>query len=101
MMTRPMPLFSVTFRYLRWIVTSEQPDDILELAALCDQFYLINRLTIHYDQYLIKTGQSYSGLFDKNGCFLRPPRMDQLYRAAQPHPDMAACETAVREHPFG
>jgi hypothetical protein len=24
----------VTFRYLRWIVTSEQPDDILELAAL-------------------------------------------------------------------
>ncbi|MBL4537599.1 MAG: hypothetical protein JKP96_02925 [Oceanicaulis sp.] len=97
----PDALFSVTFRYLRWIVTSEQPDDILELAALCDQFYLINRLTIHYDQYLIKTGQSYSGLFDKNGCFLRPPRMDQLYRAAQPHPDMAACETAVREHPFG
>jgi len=97
----PDALFSVTFRYLRWIVTDEHPEDILELAALTDQFYLINRLIIHYDQYLITTGQSYSGLFDENGCFLRPPRMDQLYRAARPHPDMAICETAVRDHPFG
>jgi len=97
----PDAVSSVTFRYLHWIVTGEQPEDILELAALTDQLHLITNLTIYYDQYLIRTGQSYSGLFDENGCFLRPPRMDQLYRAARPHPDMAICETAVRDHPFG
>lgn len=97
----PYALFSVTFRYLRWIVTSEQPDDILELAALCDQAHLEADLVIHYSEFLRATGQIYAGRYDKNGCFLRPPRMDQLYRAAQPHPDMAICDTAVRDHPFG
>ncbi|WP_439635945.1 hypothetical protein [Oceanicaulis sp.] len=97
----PYALFSVTFRYLRWIVTGEQPDNILELAALCDQAHLEADLVIHYSEFLRATGQIYAGRYDKNGCFLRPPRMDQLYRAAQPHPDMAACESAVRDHPFG
>ncbi|CAN0332339.1 unnamed protein product, partial [Chrysoparadoxa australica] len=41
------------------------------------------------------------GRYDAAGCFLRPPHVDQLYRAAQPHPDMTAGEAAVRDHPFG
>jgi len=97
----PDAVTSVTFRYLRWIVTGEQPEDILELAALTDQLQLETSLVIYYSQYLRNTGQIYVGRYDGNGCFLRPPRMDQLYRAAHPHPDMAVCETAVRDHQFG
>ncbi|HCR66435.1 MAG TPA: hypothetical protein DIW38_07980 [Oceanicaulis sp.] len=97
----PNAITSVSYRYLRWIVTGEQPADIAELAGLLDQQALEANLSLIFTHHLDATGQLYAGRYDEAGCFLRPPRMDQLYRAAQPHPDMAACETAVRDHPFG
>ena len=97
----PNAITSVSYRYLRWIVTGEQPADIAELAGLLDQQALEANLSLIFTHHLDATGQLYAGRYDAAGCFLRPPRMDQLYRAAQPHPDMAACETAVRDHPFG
>ena len=97
----PNAITSVSYRYLRWIVTGEQPADIAELAGLLDQQALEANLSLIFTHHLDATGQLYAGRYDEAGCFLRPHRMDQLYRAAQPHPDMAACETAVRDHPFG
>ncbi|WP_022700698.1 hypothetical protein [Oceanicaulis alexandrii] len=97
----PNAITSVSYRYLRWIVTGEQPADIAELAGLLDQQALEANLSLIFTHHLEATGQLYAGRYDAAGCFLRPPRMDQLYQRAQPHPDMAACETAVRDHPFG
>ena len=97
----PNAITSVSYRYLRWIVTGEQPADIAELAARLDQQALEANLSLIFTFHLDATGQLYAGRYDAAGCFLRPPRMDQLYQRAQPHPDMAACETAVRDHAFG
>ena len=97
----PEAVDSVRWRYLRWIVTGEAPDDLMSLTALLDQQYLEASLSLIFTHHLEATGQLYDGRYDEAGCFLRPPRMDQPYQRARPHPDMAACETAVREHPFG
>ncbi|EAP89466.1 hypothetical protein OA2633_09379 [Oceanicaulis sp. HTCC2633] len=97
----PEAVDSVRWRYLRWIVTGEEPDDLMDLTAHLDQQYLEASLSLIFTHHLEATGQLYAGRYDEAGCFLRPPRMDQLYQRAQPHPDMAVCETAVRAHPFG
>jgi hypothetical protein len=97
----PEAVDSVRWRYLRWIVTGEEPDDLMDLTAYLDQQYLEANLSLIFTHHLEATGQLYAGRYDAAGCFLRPPRMDQLYQRAQPHPDMAACEAAVRDHPFG
>jgi len=99
--TQPNAITSLTYRYLQWIVTDEQPADIFELAELVDQQTLAANLSLIFTHHLEATNQLYSDRYDENGCFLRPPRMDQLYRATRPHLDMATCETAVRDHPFG
>jgi hypothetical protein len=97
----PNAITSVSYRYLRWIVTGEQPADIAELAGASGPASLEANLSLIFTHHLEATGQLYAGRYDAAGCFLRPPRMDQLYQRAQPHPDMAACESAVRDHPFG
>lgn len=97
----PNAITSVSYRYLRWILTGEQPADIVELAGRLDQQALEANLSLIFTHHLEATGQLYAGRYDAAGCFLRPPRMDQLYQRAEPHPDMAACEAAVRDHPFG
>jgi hypothetical protein len=97
----PEAVDGVRWRYLHWIVTDEEPDDLMDLATHLDQQYLEASLSLIFTHHLEATGQLYAGRYDAAGCFLRPPRMDQLYQRAQLHPDMAACESAVRDHPFG
>lgn len=99
-LTPPFVLLSLRWRYIRWIVTGDKPEDIDALARQTDQLNMEAFLVGALDRHLTLTGQSYSGLFDENGCFIRPPKMDQLYELAQPHPDMGACENSKRDHPF-
>lgn len=103
----PDPTHSVVWRYLRWITTGEEPDRIFEHAVLAERSRLERRLSAEYLGYLEAHGVPVSGdysadyvvRFTDAGCFIRPPKMDRLWRAAQPDGDSARCVQATRPHP--
>ena len=64
----PNAITSVSYRYLRWIVTGEQPADIAELAGLLDQQALEANLSLIFTHHLEATGQLYAGRYDAAGA---------------------------------
>lgn len=99
----PDPTSSVAWRYLRWVVTGEQPDDIFELAAQSDPVRLRLELANMYFRRLEATGMRrvedreapVIALADRDGCLIRPPKLDRLLRAAPPSPELARCKDAT------
>ncbi len=97
------PERSVACRYLRWVVTDEQPDDIFELAAQSDPERLRLELASMYFRRLEAAGirrpedpdAPVIALADGKGCLIRPPKLDRLLRAAPPSPELARCEDAT------
>ena len=94
---------SAAWRYLRWLVSGEQPADLLDIAAQADRADLGRRMTRLYVAHLTQTGAVFSAdaerphraLYDERGCFLRPPRMDRVWRAAIPNEIVAHCNDAT------
>lgn len=99
----PDATYSTAWRYLRWVVTGEQPDDIFELAAQSDPVRLRLELASMYFRRLEAAGirrpedpdAPVIALADGKGCLIRPPRLDRLLRAAPPSPELARCEDAT------
>lgn len=90
------PLNSAVWRYLLWIATDEFPDEIFEIASMTERSALAGRLMTRYWEYTQHTGQSPAELVREDGCLVRPERMDQVWRAAQPDEASQACDDAVR-----
>jgi hypothetical protein len=92
---------SVAWRYLRWIETGEQPERLMEIAARTNRDDAIRTTGLFYIQYLEAAGETFTSRdrYDENGCFIRPPRMDEIWRAGQPGELGELCADAVRDHP--
>lgn len=92
---------SVAWRYLRWIETGEQPERLMEIAAQSDRDHAIRTAGIYYLQYLEAAGEPFTAQqrYNEDGCFIRPPRMDEIWRAGQPGELGDLCADAVRDHP--
>lgn len=92
---------SVAWRYLRWIETGERPERLMEIAAQSDRDHAISRAGIYYLQYLEAADEPFTAQqrYNENGCFIRPPRMDEIWRVGQPGELGQLCADAVRDHP--
>ena len=96
----PDAVDSVAWRYLRWIVTGEKPERILELAGMTERTVVVREASLNYQLYLDAAGQLYSTpRYDEKGCFIRPPRVDAIWHAAKADHVSPLCEAAVRPDP--
>lgn len=92
---------SIAWRYIRWIETGEMPADLLEIAARSDRDDAIGTTSLYYLQYLEAGGEPVLAQvrYTEEGCFIRPPRMDAIWRAGPPSALGDLCTDAVRDHP--
>jgi hypothetical protein len=81
----------IAMRYVLWVITGEPPDDLLDMAAGYRRVDLINHLSLAHAQLEIGV---HTGVLD-DGCYLRPPEMDAIWRAARPGGGSRACEHAT------
>mgnify|MGYP006281038741 CR=1 FL=1 len=94
------PSVSVRWRYVRWRETGERPADIFEIASLVPRWKLHNTLhTAHWRHARATEGTLRPGVLGEQGCFLRPPRMDEIWRAGIPRPGGDYCADAVLDAP--
>jgi hypothetical protein len=81
----------IAMRYVLWVITGERPDDLLDMAAGYRRVDLINHLSLAHTQLQIGV---HTGVLE-DGCYLRPPEMDAIWRAARPGGGSRACEHAA------
>jgi len=91
----------VAWRYMRWIMTGEEPDDIIALSRELTRTQLMNAVRAAYSEHLLASTGDYGfrSHWASDGCFRRPPKMDRLWRAAQPDAGSARCDAAVGGNP--
>jgi len=91
---------AAVWRYMRWVVTGEEPPGLIESMAGIDRSPFMDSVYFKYSSYIAAmTGEPYGMPKNKAGCTLRPPRLDRLWRAARPDDDSAGCHDAVGGNP--
>ncbi|MEO1038921.1 MAG: hypothetical protein AAFX09_05200 [Pseudomonadota bacterium] len=92
--------YQIAWRYIRWIETGNLPPDLFELAARIKRSEFQHHIFLHYLPYVEAAGMSGIGFHRlEDHCILRPPKMDRIWRAAQPDEGSKQCDDAVIDHP--
>lgn len=92
------PGASVGWKYIKWLETGEEPEDIFELAATSTRRELDLTAFGDYLKYAEAKDMMPPMVFRDDGCMYRPLKYDRLWQVARSTPLDKPCEDAVIEH---